>query len=114
MPKVPVIDEKTNISFEIRKLNGSGLFENLNAKVTMTDHDGRLFKFDNEQIPVLGGKFSVEYIFPDDGEHRVILQLYRNDSAFAISSFNMVIPHPKQQPLLADDNFLTNLFRNIF
>ncbi len=99
VPKVPMIDEKTHILFEIKKLNDSGLFDNLNAKVTITDHDGRLFKFNNEHTPVSNGKFSVEYLFPDDGEHRVILQLYKNDSAFAISSFNIVLPHPSPNDL---------------
>ncbi len=102
-PKVPVIDEKTNISFEVRKLNDSSLFENLSARVTLTDHDGRLFKFNNQNIPVSGGKLSVEYIFPDDGEHRVILQLYKNQSAFSISSFDIAITHPKQPTSPIDD-----------
>ena len=51
-PKVPVIDEKTSISFEVRKLNDSSLFENLSARVTLTDHDGRLFKFHNQDIRI--------------------------------------------------------------
>ena len=96
MPEIPVIDEKTKISFEIRKLNDSKFIEeDLNAKVTITDHDGRLFKFNNHYMPISNGKISVDYIFPDDGEHRIILQLYRNESAFALGYFNIVIPHPK-------------------
>ncbi len=58
--------------------------------------------------------FAVEYIFPDDGEHRVILQLYEKDSSFAISSFDITIPHPKQQPSLPNDNFLSNLLKNLY
>ncbi len=113
MPGVPVIDEKTKISFEIRKLNDTKFIENLDARVTITDHDGRLFKFNNQYMPISNGKFSVEYIFPDDGEHRIILQLYRNEYAFAVSYFNIVIPHPKQSSL-PNDNFLDNLFKNLF
>ena len=112
-PKVPVIDEKTNISFEIRKLNDSSPFENIGARVTLTDHDGRLFKFKNQNIPASGGKLSVEYIFPDHGEHRVILQLYKNESAFSIISFDIAIPHPKQPPS-SIDNFFGRLLNNIF
>ena len=50
-PEVPVIDQRTKISFEIRTLNDSSFFEGLNAKATMTDHDGRLYKFENKFIP---------------------------------------------------------------
>ena len=41
-PQVPIIDEVTRLSFEIRNLNDSTLIDNLNTKVTLTDHDGRL------------------------------------------------------------------------
>ena len=112
MPKVPVIDEKTNISFEIRKLNGSSMYENLNAKATITDQDGRLFKFNNQYIPITNGKFSLEYRFPSEGEHRVILQLYKNDSAFAISSFDIVIPNPS--PPQSPHDLFSRLFKNPF
>ena len=112
MPEIPIIDEKTKISFEIRKLNDSKFIEDLNARVTITDHDG-LFKFNNQYMPISNGKISVEYIFPDDGEHRIILQLYRNESAFAVSYFNMVIPHPKQPPA-PNGNFLDDLFKSLF
>jgi hypothetical protein len=114
MPEIPIIDEKTKISFEIRKLNDSKLVEGLNARVTITDDAGRLFKFNNQYLPVSNGKISVEYIFPDYGEHRIILQLYRNESAFAVSNFNIVIPQTKQQPPSPNDNFLANLFKNPF
>ena len=67
-PETPIIDEKTKISFEVRKLNDSKFIEDdLNARVTITDHDGRLFKFNNQYMPVSNGKISVDYIFPDDG-----------------------------------------------
>ena len=78
-PEVPIIDQRTKISFEIQTLNDSSFFEGLNAKATMTDHDGRLYKFENKFIPVYNGNFSIEYIFPDDGEHEnniTIIQKY--------------------------------------
>jgi hypothetical protein len=111
-PKVPVIDEKTDISFELRTLNDSRPFENLSGRVTLTDHDGRLYKFNDRNMPVSDGKLSVVYIFPDDGEHRVILQLYKNESAFSISSFDIAIPHPKQPPSPID-SFFGGLFDNL-
>ena len=112
-PHVPVIDQWTQILFEVKKLNGSGFIDNLNAKVTMTDHDGRLFKFDSQHVS--NGKFSVEYMFPDDGQHRVLLQLYKNGSAFAISSFDIVIPHPLPPPSHPSPiGFLLDLFKNLF
>lgn len=93
-PAVPIIDETTKISFEVKQLDTSKPFEGLNIRVTITDHDGRLYKFENKLIPVTNGKFSVDYIFPDDGEHRIILQLYKNTTPFTVSSFDLAIPHP--------------------
>lgn len=104
-PKIPVVDEKTKITFDVRKLNSSDFFDNLNARVTITDHDGRLFKFGNQ--PVINGKFSVEYIFPDDGQHKIILQLYKNTTAFTLASFDIIVPHP--QP---SNDFFSWLFKS--
>ena len=106
-PAVPIIDETTKISFDARYLDSSKPFENLNSKVTITDHDGRLYKFENKTIPVINGKFSVNYIFPDDGEHRIILQLYKNSTPFTVSSFDLAIPHPVPQS--TEDKLLTPL-----
>ncbi len=113
-PEVPIIDQITNILFEVRTLNDSSFFEGLNAKVTMTDHDGRLYKFENKFIPVANGNFSIEYIFPDDGEHRIILQLYKNTTAFAIGSFDIFIAHPQQPPSPSIQDFLSELIDNVF
>lgn len=63
----------------------------------MTDHDGRLYKFENKSIPIINGQFSVDYIFPDDGEHQVILQFYKNTTPFTVSSFDLVISHPVER-----------------
>lgn len=117
VPKIPVIDENTKISFEIRNLDNSETFEDfedLNTKVTMTDHDGRLYKFENKLIPIINGKFSVDYIFPDDDEHRIILQLYQNTTPFTVGSFDMIIPHPT--PPSQSDKLLspfTDLFNSL-
>ncbi len=110
-PQVPVIDQVTRLSFEVRNLNESMLIDNLNTKVTLTDHDGRLYKFENKFIPIYGGHFSVDYIFPDDGEHRIILQLYKNTTPFTVSSFDLVIPHPTSP---SQNERLLNLFTDFF
>ena len=93
IPKTPIIDEMTRMQFELTSLNGSNQDENIKAKVTVTHHDGRLSKFDGKLIPLSNGKFSVDYIFPDDGEHRIILQIYKNTTPFTVSSFDLAIPH---------------------
>lgn len=74
VPSVSIIDETTSILFDVLHLTIPKLFEDLSTRVTITDHDGLLFKFDNNFIPVTDGRFYVNYIFPDDGEHRIILQ----------------------------------------
>ena len=93
-PKVPIIDQWTRIEFEVRKLDSGDLVnDNLTSNMTMTDHDGRLFKFPEQSIS--NGTFSVEYIFPDDGQHRIILQFYKDSTAFTVASFELNIPHPQ-------------------
>lgn len=104
-PKVPIIDEWSLIKFEVRELDSGYLINgNLTSNITITDHDGRLFKFP-EQI-ISNGKFSVEYIFPDDGQHRIILQIYKNSTAFTVASFELNIPHSQ-----ASNDFLPWLFQ---
>jgi len=104
-PKVPIIDEWTIIQFEVRKLDSGDLVnDSLTSNVTITDHDGRLFKFPERIIS--NGKFSVEYIFPDDGQHRMILQFYRDSTAFTIAAFELNITHPQ-----TSNDFLSWLFQ---
>jgi len=73
-PKIPIIDGNTSIQFDVKSLNYSNPIENLSAKVTVTDHDGRLYKFEDRLIPLADGQFPVNYIFPYDGEHRIIVK----------------------------------------
>jgi hypothetical protein len=107
IPSLPVIDETTKLLFEVTYLNNSKPYEDLNTRVTITDHDGRLYKFENKLVPVMDGQFSISYIFPDDGEHRIILQLYKNMTPFTVSSFDLAIPHPT--PPSATDRMLKPL-----
>jgi len=94
-PKVPIIDQWTHMYFEI---NGSGSVKvpqnvNLTVNATISDHDGRLFKFPEKEV--IYGKFNNSYIFPDDGQHRVILQIYKNNMSLTIATFDINIPHPQ-------------------
>jgi len=47
IPQMPIIDQTTKINFEVKKLDNLGLLGNASAKITITDQDGRLYKFDN-------------------------------------------------------------------
>ncbi|MDQ6723438.1 MAG: hypothetical protein M3Z01_04145 [Thermoproteota archaeon] len=108
-PAVPIVDKNTKISFEIKKLNNSfsPTFSNFSAKVTMTDSEGRLFKFEKQNI--IDNKFFVNYIFPSNGTDRVILQLFKNGIPFTIGSFDISVPLAPAQ----DNNFFTNLFKGL-
>lgn len=105
-PKIPMIDEWTKILFEVSRLDSGELVNgNLKTNTTLTDHDGRLYKFP-EQV-IADGKFSVDYIFPDDGQHKIILQLYKDSTAFTVASFDLTTPHPKA----SSNDFLSWLFQ---
>ena len=108
-PPVPVVDKSTKISFEMNKLNNSisSNFTNLSAKVTIADSDGRLFKFEKQNI--IDNKFFVNYIFPSNGTDRVLLQLYKNGIPHSIGSFDISVPLPPSP----QDNFFTNLFKGL-
>jgi hypothetical protein len=64
VPSVSIIDETTSILFDVLHLTSPSpkLFEDLSTRVTITDHDGLLFKFDNTLIPITAGRFSLNYI----------------------------------------------------
>lgn len=106
-PKVPLVDQNTKIYFDIKKLNSSILsnWENLSGRVTIVDSDGRLFKFDNKNIT--GNNFFVNYIFPSNGENKIILQLYKNKVPFTIGNFDINISLNQPQ----NNDFFTNLFK---
>ena len=109
-PQMPIIDQTTKINFEVKKLDNQGFLNNASAKITITDQDGRLYKFENKFFPVINGKVSVDYLFPVEGEHKVILQLYNNSMPFTVSSFDIIIP----QSVPKDNNLISNLFGNLF
>ena len=110
IPQMPIIDQMTKINFEVKKLNNLGFLNNASAKITITDQDGRLYKFDNKFFPIVDGNVSVDYLFPVEGQHKVILQLYNNSMPLSVSSFDIIIP--KSVP--KDNNLISNLFGSLF
>ena len=88
-PEKPIIDSFTTLQFSVTNLqSGQNIGDSL-AQVTVTNGQ-RLFKFQN--IITQNGDFSVDYIFPDDGTHQVLLRLDNNDSIW-IASFEVFVPH---------------------
>jgi len=110
IPQMPIIDQMTKINFEVKKLNNLGFLNNASAKITITDQDGRLYKFDNKFFPIVDGNVSVDYLFPVEGQHKVILQLYNNSMPLSVSSFDIIIP----KSIPKDNNLISNLFGNLF
>ena len=110
MPQMPIIDQMTKINFEVKKLNNLGFLNNASAKITITDQDGRLYKFDNKFFPIVDGNVSVDYLFPVEGQHKVILQLYNNSMPLSVGSFDIIIP----KSIPKDNNLISNLFGSLF
>lgn len=95
-PEKPIIDTFTNLQFSVTALQTDEHIKDLVAQVTVTNGQ-RLFKFQN--ISAQNGDFSVDYIFPDDGTHQVLLRLDKNDS-INVASFNVFVPHQSPPSLL--------------
>ncbi|MDW0174258.1 MAG: hypothetical protein QOK56_09515, partial [Nitrososphaeraceae archaeon] len=51
------------------------------------------------------GDFSVDYIFPDDGTHQVLLRLDRNQSIH-LASFQVFVPHQSPPSILGNQGNL--------
>ena len=100
LPEKPVIDTFTSLAFSITNLQtgehaGDGV-----ARVTVTNGQ-RLFKFEN--VSVQNGDFTVDYLFPDDGTHQVLLRLDRNDT-INLASFKVFVPHQSPPDLLSNNH----------
>ena len=99
LPEKPIIDTFTSLAFSVTNLQtgehaGDGV-----AQVTVTNGQ-RLFKFEN--VSVQNGDFTVDYLFPDDGTHQVLLRLDRNDT-IDLASFNVFVPHQSPPDLLSNN-----------
>ena len=99
IPKVPTIDQPTEIQFEIRELDTGMPYNDLTANVTILDSDSRLFKFAEQ--PVSDGIFSVIYIFPDDALNNIIVQMERNSTAFGVAAFEVDVPQTNPSDILS-------------
>lgn len=95
-PEKPIIDTFTNLSFSVTNLQTDEHIEESLAMVTVTNGQ-RLFKFQNISVP--HGDFYVEYIFPDDGTHQVLLRIDRNESIH-LASFQVFVPHQSPPEVL--------------
>jgi hypothetical protein len=100
LPEKPVIDTFTSLIFSVTNLQtgehaGDGV-----AQVTVTNGQ-RLFKFKN--VSVQNGDFSVDYLFPDDGTHQVLLRLDRN-ATINLASFKVFVPHQSPPNLLSNNH----------
>lgn len=98
LPEIPIIDAFTNLAFSITNLQTGEHSPEGIAQVTVTNGQ-RLFKFQN--VSVQNGDFSVDYLFPDDGTHQVLLRLDRNES-ISLASFQVFIPHQTPPNPLSD------------
>lgn len=116
-PKIPIVDQKTTLNFEVKLINSSKHVNGLTAKLTLTDQDGRLYKFNNEVFPISNGKFSVDYFFPTDGDNKVIFRLFNNTTPMTVGSFDIIVPLASatgSSSGSADNNIFSNLFGKIF
>lgn len=102
MPEKPIIDTFTNLQFSVTDQGTDEHIKDLVAQVTVTNGQ-RLFKFQN--ISAQNGDFSVDYLFPDDGTHQVLLRLDKNDS-INVASFNVFVPHQSPPSILDDQSNL--------
>ena len=103
LPEKPIIDSFTKLAFSVTNLRtGDHSAEGI-AQVTVTNGQ-RLFKFNN--VSIQNGDFSVDYLFPDDGTHQVLLRLDRSDS-ISLASFQVIVPHQTPPDLISNTQNVT-------
>jgi hypothetical protein len=96
LPEKPIIDTFTKLEFSVTNLKTGEHFHDFIARVTVTNGQ-RLFKFQN--ITVRNGDFSVDYIFPDDGTHQVLLRIDTKEF-IQPASFQVFVPHQSPPSIL--------------
>lgn len=99
LPDLPIIDEFTVLCFGVQDLDGGEHLKDLKARVVVSTPGGeRLFVFENIAVP--DGHFSVEYNFPDDGTHAVLLRMESDGKLLSLASFSVFVPHQAPPTLL--------------
>ena len=111
-PKIPIIYYQTMMLFYINHLNGTEYGKNMTAFVTILDNEGGLYKFGN--LKVSDGRFFVNHIFQNNLQNKIIVQLYKNNSGFALASFDIQLPHSTTSANNNSGNFFSDLFKNFF
>ena len=96
VPEKPIIDTFTKLEFSVTDLKTGEHLHDFVARVTVTNGQ-RLFKFQN--ISVGNGDFSVDYIFPDDGTHQVLLRIDTKEF-IKLASFRVFVPHQSPPSIL--------------
>lgn len=96
IPEKPVIDAFTKLEFSVTNLKTGEHLHDFLARVTVTNGQ-RLFKFQN--ITVQNGDFSVDYIFPDDGTHQVLIRIDTKEFV-QLASFQVFVPHQSPPSIL--------------
>jgi hypothetical protein len=102
-PEKPIIDTFTSLNFSVQEIKTGEHIRDFIARVVVTNGQ-RLFKFENITVP--DGDFGVNYIFPDDGTHQVILRINSGHLA-ELASFQVFVPH-QSPPSLLDNSY--NIF----
>ncbi len=119
-PKVPKVYHQTHILFEISSLNGSDQARNITAIATIIGSDGEIYKFGKQEVQ--DGKYSINYIFPNDYKNKILLQIYKNGFGLALASFDVKATNTTTiPPTLSDNsnpdrlgNLLANLLNSLF
>ncbi len=91
-PEKPVIDEPTELRFNVVNLSDNSPLKNFHASVvvlTNTAEQVRSFKFSNITVPI--GNFSVKYLFPDSGAFQVVSRIDSNVST-TLAPFSVLVP----------------------
>jgi hypothetical protein len=96
-PQRPIIDTFTKLEFSVINLSSNENLKDFDARVVVTNGQ-RLFKFEN--ITVSDGDFSVEYIFPDDGTHQVLVRIDKESEVRVLASFDVFVPHQAPPSIL--------------
>jgi hypothetical protein len=110
-PSSPVINDYTNLTFNVLNTTTGKPLQNFVASVTVSNvvnFTGGSGYYNFSSINVRNGTFSVSYAFPNDGLFPVFLRVnyptanYGPNSPIAIGEFKVFVP--VQNPIQTNDN----------